>query len=133
MSAPPPVSWRLWRLQPSCVWFHPQSPYNCLSLSLGGDEAASKHSTVPGLQTQMQFSSDPPGGVRVPCPARSWGRSGFLGARGQDHRGGQAIHAQRRDVDLVTAVGGKLRTETQTNPQSEKRRFTQQLSHTACP
>lgn len=60
----------------------------------------------------MQFSSDPPGGVRVLCPARSWGRSGFLGARGQDDGGGQAVHAQRRDVDLVTAVGGKLRTDT---------------------
>lgn len=98
------------------------SPRKTVYLSVfGGDEAASKHHTVPGLQTQMQFSSDPPGGVRVPCPAKSWGRSGFLGARGQDHGGGQAVHAQSRDVDLVTAVGGKLRTETQTKPQSEKR------------
>lgn len=54
------------------------------------------------------------GGVRVPCPAGSWWRSGFLGPRGQDDGGGEAVHAQCRDVDLVTAVGGKLGTETQT-------------------
>lgn len=34
--------------------------------------------------------------------------SGLLGARGQNHRGGESVHAQRRDVDLVAAVGRKL-------------------------
>lgn len=34
--------------------------------------------------------------------------SGLLGARGQDYGGGQAVHTQSRDVDLVTAIGGKL-------------------------
>lgn len=43
------------------------------------------------------------------------GGSGFLGSRGQDHRRGQTVHAQSWDVDLITAVGGKLRRETETD------------------
>ncbi|KAG7220379.1 hypothetical protein INR49_018217, partial [Caranx melampygus] len=53
-----------------------------------------------------------PGGQRsvkgILCPARScvkWaGSSGFLGTRGEDHRGGEAVHAQCRDVDLIAAM-----------------------------
>lgn len=37
--------------------------------------------------------------------------SGLLRAGRQDHWGGEAIHAQSRDVDLTTAVGGKLEGE----------------------
>lgn len=39
------------------------------------------------------------------------GSSGFLGAGGQNHRGGQTVDTQSRDVDLITAVGGKLRRD----------------------
>lgn len=64
---------------------------------------------------RIQISSDPPGGVRVLCPVRScvrWaGSSGFLGAGGQNHGGGQTVDTQSRDVDLITAVGGKLRRD----------------------
>lgn len=38
--------------------------------------------------------------------------SGFLGPRGQDHRGGQTVHTKSRDVDLITAVRGKLGEDT---------------------
>lgn len=39
--------------------------------------------------------------------------SGFLGAGGEDHRGGETVDAQSRDVDLVTAVSGKLEEWTE--------------------
>lgn len=42
---------------------------------------------------------------------RRAGSSGFLGAGGQNHRGGQTVDTQSRDVDLITAVGGKLRRD----------------------
>jgi len=37
--------------------------------------------------------------------------SGFLGAGGEDHGGGETVDTQSRDVDLITAVGGKLERE----------------------
>lgn len=39
------------------------------------------------------------------------GSSGLLGAWGEDHRGGEAVDAQSRDVDLITAISGKLEGE----------------------
>lgn len=36
---------------------------------------------------------------------------GFVRARGEHYRSGQAIHAQSRDVDLVTAIGRELKGE----------------------
>jgi len=41
------------------------------------------------------------------------GSSGFLGARGENHRGGETVDAQSRDVDLITAVSGKLKRDTE--------------------
>lgn len=40
--------------------------------------------------------------------------SGLLWTRGQDHRRGQAVHAQSWDVNLITAIGGELRTDRET-------------------
>lgn len=42
---------------------------------------------------------------------RRAGSSGFLGAGGENHGGGETIDAQSRDVDLITAVSGKLERE----------------------
>lgn len=42
---------------------------------------------------------------------RRAGSSGFLGAGGQDHGGGETVDAQGRDVDLITAVSGELEGE----------------------
>lgn len=42
---------------------------------------------------------------------RRAGSSGLLGPRGEDHGGGEAVDAQSRDVDLITAVRGKLRRD----------------------
>lgn len=39
---------------------------------------------------------------------RRAGSSGLLGPRGEDHGGGEAVDAQSRDVDLITAIRGKL-------------------------
>ena len=72
---------------------------------------------------QMQFFSDPPGGQGPRQKSQEPGEelcesgrggSGLLGTRGEDHRCGEAVHTQSRDVDLVTAVSGKLDRETQT-------------------
>lgn len=40
--------------------------------------------------------------------------SGLLRTRGQDHRRGQAVHAQSWDVNLIAAIGGELRTDRET-------------------
>lgn len=42
---------------------------------------------------------------------RPAGGSGLLGTGGEDHGGGEAVHAQSRDVDLVAAVGGELQRD----------------------
>lgn len=42
---------------------------------------------------------------------RPAGGSGFLGSGGENHRSRETVDAQGRDVDLVTAVGGKLEGE----------------------
>lgn len=72
-----------------------------------------------------EFSSPPslPGDQRsvrwVLCPVRScanWaGGSGFLGTRGEDHRGGKTVHAQCWNVDLIAAVSGKLKRDNRIN------------------
>lgn len=55
--------------------------------------------------------------------------SGFLWARGQDHRGGQTINTQSRDVDLITAISGELRRDTERQkPSSEFATYTQTTS-----
>lgn len=45
---------------------------------------------------------------------QSWS-SGLLRTRGQNHRSGQAVHAQSWDVNLITAIGGELRRDTHTH------------------
>lgn len=42
---------------------------------------------------------------------RRAGSSGLLGPRGEDHGGGEAVDAESRDVDLITAVRGKLKRQ----------------------
>lgn len=52
--------------------------------------------------------------------------SGFLWTRGQNHRGGQTINTQSRDVDLITAISGELRRDTERQkPSSEFATYTQ--------
>lgn len=41
------------------------------------------------------------------------GTSRFLWAGGENHRGGETVNTQSRDVDLVTAVSGKLKEDTE--------------------
>lgn len=43
-----------------------------------------------------------------PSVAGDGGLSGLLGSGGENHRGGEAVHAQSRDVDLVTAIRREL-------------------------
>lgn len=39
------------------------------------------------------------------------GDSGLLGSGGKNHRSGEAVHAESRDVDMITAVSGELEGE----------------------
>lgn len=66
------------------------------------DSSSSKMLQFPHLagKPMCSFPTSPAGGS-----------SGLVRARGEDHRGGQAIHAQGRDVDLAAAVGGELRRD----------------------
>lgn len=78
---------------------------------------------VPGLSGEFQSgsrSSPAPtlrggeaGSVSSEEPCEAAGGSGLLGAGGQNHRGGETVHTQSRDVDLITAVGRKLRRRTE--------------------
>lgn len=78
---------------------------------------------VPGAGGAFQSRSSFP---ETPLPRRSGDRSGsselreagwrsrFLWAGGQNHRGGETVHTQSRDVDLVTAVSWKLKEDRDT-------------------
>lgn len=90
---------------------------HCISQSYQlGDGALKTTRFLVWLESfRIQISSDPPGGescAQLGNGVRPAGRSGLLGAGGQNHGGGQTVHTQSRDVDLITAVGGKLGRET---------------------
>ncbi len=82
-----------------------------------------KNYVVSGLSGDFQNQSSCPLTLqevqRVLSPVRScvrWaGSSGFLGAGGEDHRGGETVDAESWDVDLITAVRGELRRTERDN------------------
>lgn len=86
---------------------------------------------VPGLSGEFQSgsrSSPAPtlrggeaGSVSSEEPCEAAGGSGLLGAGGQNHRGGETVHTQSRDVDLITAVGRKLRSDRESGGQRHNR------------
>lgn len=70
------------------------------------------------FESQTQSSGAPAvlGGFALrPCPGRSSerraGSSGFLGSWRENHGGGETVHAQRWDVDLIAAISGELEGE----------------------
>jgi len=83
-----------------------------------GQAALLKHLMVPVGVERVQIQLLQEGRQARPCPVRSSvrraGSSGFLGAGGEDHGGGESVDAQSWDVDLVTAVRRKLQRDKQT-------------------
>lgn len=112
---------QLWRVPPVKG---PHTPKTSRLTGLTSQAAEPKNHVVPGLSGEFRNPSrsrSPPTlreVMNVLRPTRScvrWaGSSGFLGAGGENHGGGEPVNAQSRDVDLITAVSGKLKRDTET-------------------